>query len=378
MASIKFSIFVLCLLVCFGNLLSIEANGEEFQCDQVSPDNLECTEVTSNLPFFDHVIVIMMENTGRPNITGNKKYMPYINELIEKEMYADHYHGYTNPSLPNYIAITAGSQYWSFSDNPDQVFPHTNIADLLEERGMTWKSYAQSLPYTGYLGYTYPDDYAAVYVKKHVPFAFYPQITNNASRLKNIVPYEEILKDLEQGTLPSYSFITPDVCHDMHGQYSLHVEYMSSIPEGGPSDKYCPFNDYYFLWKNGDNFVKGAITNITQSKVWKESNSVIFLTWDQAEVDFNQSTDGWQYVTAGPDSPVLFPGTVLLPAGGVYGGGPVPLIALWSKKPNHHVVYRESSNHLFTLKTILKAWNLPYLGFTSDEMQIKTFDSFFH
>jgi hypothetical protein len=75
---------------------------------------------TGSLPFFDHVIIIMMENTGRPNITGNKD-MPFINKLINEEMYADHYHGYTNPSLPNYIAITAGSQFWSFSDNPAQV-----------------------------------------------------------------------------------------------------------------------------------------------------------------------------------------------------------------------------------------------------------------
>ncbi|KAK4525181.1 hypothetical protein GAYE_SCF08G3087 [Galdieria yellowstonensis] len=332
---------------------------------------------TGSLPFFDHVIIIMMENTGRPNITGNKD-MPFINKLINEEMYADHYHGYTNPSLPNYIAITAGSQFWSFSDNPAQEFPHTNIADLLEERGMTWKNYAQSIPTVGFLGHYYPNNSDfAVYVKRHVPFALYPQITNNASRVKNIVPYEHILEDLKNNALPNFSFITPDVCHDMHGQYSLHVEYDASPQEGGPNDKYCPFNDYHFMWTNGDKFVEDAVTNITSSDQWKNSNSVIFITWDQSEVDFNKSTDGWQFVTAGPDSPDLPAGTVLLPAGGVYGGGPVPLIAMWSKKPKNHVVYSEKSNHLFTLKTILKAWKLPYLAYTTDEMQIKTFDSFF-
>jgi hypothetical protein len=118
MASTKFSVFI--VFLCLASLLSFVVADELVDCE-ISSTSYECTETKNNLPFFDHVIIIMMENTGRPNITGNKKYMPFINELIENEMYADHYHGYTNPSLPNYIAITAGSQYWSFSDNPAQV-----------------------------------------------------------------------------------------------------------------------------------------------------------------------------------------------------------------------------------------------------------------
>ncbi|EME29315.1 hypothetical protein Gasu2_03170 [Galdieria sulphuraria] len=98
-------------------------------------------------------------------------------------------------------------------------------------------------------------------------------------------------------------------------------------------------------------FIQDAITNITSSDIWKNSNSVIFITWDQSEVDFKKSTDSWQFVTAGPDSLNLSVGTKLLPAEGIYGGGPMPLIALWSKKPNNHVVYSEKSNHLFTLYT---------------------------
>jgi hypothetical protein len=317
---------------------------------------------SSSLPFFDHVIIIMMENTGRANITEHASEMPFINELIKTKMYASHYHGYTNPSLPNYIAITAGSNYWSFSDDPNQTFPHTNIADLLENKGMTWKNYAQHLPSVGFLGSFYPDNSSdALYVKKHTPFALYPQITENATRVRNIVPYSHLITDLANGSLPNYSFITPDVCQDMHGQ----------------SGNLCPYSNLTLLWTQGDKFVRDCITNITSSKIWQSTNSAIFLTWDQSDYDGNKSTDGWEYVTAGPDSPVLKPGTKLLLAGGVYGGGPVPLVVMWSKQPNKTMVSTRTSNHLNTLKTILEAWDLPLLGYTSDKQQVESFREFF-
>lgn len=100
-------------IVCFGILLQLSA----LLCESTS----NVTSNSTSLPFFDHVILIMMENTGRANITEHPSEMPFINELIKTKMYASHYHGYTNPSLPNYIAITAGSNYWSFSDDPNQV-----------------------------------------------------------------------------------------------------------------------------------------------------------------------------------------------------------------------------------------------------------------
>ncbi|GJQ08262.1 hypothetical protein GpartN1_g53.t1 [Galdieria partita] len=326
----------------------------------VSSSNV--TTNSSSLPFFDHVIIIMMENTGRANITEHSSEMPFINELIKTKMYASHYHGYTNPSLPNYIAITAGSNYWSFSDDPNQTFPHTNIADLLENKGMTWKNYAQHIPSVGFLGNFYPNNSSdALYVKKHTPFALYPQITENATRVRNIVPYSQLSTDLATGSLPNYSFITPDVCQDMHGQ----------------SGSLCPYSNLTLLWTQGDKFVRDCVTNITSSKIWQSTNSVIFLTWDQSDYDNNKSTDGWEYVTAGPDSPVLKPGTKLLPAGGVYGGGPVPLIVMWSEQPNRTMVSNITSNHLNTLKTILEAWDLPLIGYTSDHQQVQSFKEFF-
>lgn len=87
---------------------------------------------------FQHVYVIMMENTGTPEILGNPT-LPYINHLIQTYGYDNNYFGVTHESLANYVAFLTGSNWGTHSDDPTQTFNHTNLVDQLEAHDLTWK-----------------------------------------------------------------------------------------------------------------------------------------------------------------------------------------------------------------------------------------------
>src|SRR5258708_23517558 len=61
-----------------------------------------------DLKNFQHVFVIMMENTGFDSLIGNPN-APWINQAAQRNGLATNYFGITHPSQPNYIPATSGS-----------------------------------------------------------------------------------------------------------------------------------------------------------------------------------------------------------------------------------------------------------------------------
>ena len=303
---------------------------------------------------FDHAFIIVMENHGSGSIIGDPA-MPYVNHLAQTYGYADHYFGVTHPSLPNYIAMTSGSNYFSHSDDPSQMFPHTNLFDQMEQAGLSWKGYMGGLPKPGFTGAQYPvDSKNPLYVNKHDPFVLYPQIKNDPQRMKNVVPLKQLADDLASGQVPALSFIVPDICNDMHGM----------------AGDQCNYGSDTHLKALGNAAIERWVTRIMASKAWT-GNSVIFVTWDETDYTGNKATDGWKSAAGGPDSPKLPAGTKLLPAGGTYGGGHVPMIVI-AHDHLAHVVSHTPYNHYSLLRTLEQAWSLPYLGYASDGAQVKT------
>src|SRR5690349_6242841 len=95
---------------------------------------------TAQVPAFDHVFVVVMENTSASSIVGNTSQAPYINSLASQYGYSSSYFGVTHPSLPNYLALTGGSTYGYTTDCAPSACPvnATNIADRIEGAGKTW------------------------------------------------------------------------------------------------------------------------------------------------------------------------------------------------------------------------------------------------
>src|SRR5919204_79424 len=63
------------------------------------------------------------------------------------------------------------------------VLAIANLADTLERSGRTWKAYAEGLPEPGFTGAR-----AGGYAKKHMPFLYFRDVVDDASRRARVVP----------------------------------------------------------------------------------------------------------------------------------------------------------------------------------------------
>ena len=162
------------------------------------------------LPNFSYVFVIVMENEESSAIVGNGA-APYVNGLLSDHGLAARYYAVSHPSLPNYLALTAGSTFGISSDCTGCFVNATNLADQVESSGRSWKAYMESMPSSCYVGDAYP------YMQKHDPFIYYNDIRTNATRCAAyVVPFTQLRADLTNGTVPNFAWITPNMCNDMH------------------------------------------------------------------------------------------------------------------------------------------------------------------
>src|SRR6201981_1290541 len=214
---------------------------------------------------FDHVFIIMMENTGYDTLIGNPN-APFINFAAATTGLATNYYGVAHPSQPNYIGATSGALNGVVDDN-DITIDVPNIVDQLEAHHKTWKAYMQS-----YSLCITPLDHTCgnqLYERKHNPFISYEDVQSNPARVANIVDFSQFAADLANGTVPDYSWISPDQCHDMHGRAAT------------PADP-CDFSNVQQLIATGDQFLKDTVGAIQASPAWN-GNSVIFVTWDESD-----------------------------------------------------------------------------------------------
>jgi phosphatidylinositol-3-phosphatase len=215
---------------------------------------------------FQHVFVIMMENTGYDTLIGNNN-APWINAAAATYGVATSYFGVTHPSQPNYIAATSGALNGVTNDN-DITIDVPNIVDQIEGSGRTWKAYMQSLSLCGgnLLAHSCGNQ---LYERKHNPFVSYLDVQSNPARMANIVDFSQLSTDLAKNNVADYTWISPDQCHDMHGRAAT------------PADP-CDFSQVPSLIATGDAFLSSTVGAIMNSRAWN-GNSVIFITWDESD-----------------------------------------------------------------------------------------------
>ena len=349
--------------------------------------------VPKGVPHFDHVWVIMMENHGYNQINNNAN-APFINKLAQSANVSTNYFAVGHPSLTNYLETVGGSNFGVRNDNSpdwhnpactpnivsgppslegaanicpitgsgtdaptpaidctnetsgppclwDLVGPNSadipaaptvgkSIADQLYERGLTWKSYQESLPpiansetqesaadlvnnadgffsnltdFTPFIadgsfsqwsvqGVNIPavqtsadahGDVVSLYAVKHNPFVYFRSVQegggDSRNSLKNVVGFVGpggLYADLGSGNVPNFSFIAPNQCNDQHGR--------------GNDGPFCNFdandngtqsglNETDILM--GDITVKQIVGAIKASGAWHEGNNAIVLLWDE-------------------------------------------------------------------------------------------------
>jgi hypothetical protein len=165
---------------------------------------------TRPVPAFDHVVVVMLENKDRSQVLGNRA-APAFNAFARGGAVLSAYRGVTHPSLPNYLALVSGSTHGIMSDCTTCTVSGASLADTLEAKRLTWKTYAEGLPRPGWTG-----PYRGRYAKKHVPFLYFRRVLASPARVRRVVPLSQLARDRAAGKLPSFSLVVPNLCHDMH------------------------------------------------------------------------------------------------------------------------------------------------------------------
>ena len=195
-----------------------------------------------------HVAVIVMENHEYGAIIGSPA-APYINSLARHYALATGMYAVSHPSLPNYLALTGGSSFGVSSDCTDCTVGATSVVDQLARARISWRAYMEDLPSPCFTGAG-----AGEYAKKHDPFAYYTRIVSDPRRCASIVPLTRLSADERAGGLPSFLWITPDLCHDMHD---------------------CPVS-------TGDAFLARLVPPLLRSL---GPRGLLFLTWDEGSSD---------------------------------------------------------------------------------------------
>ena len=212
-----------------------------------------------------HIFLIMMENHNWSAIRNNSSASHINTTLLPMASYAEQYYNPpgNHPSEPNYLWLEAG-QNFGISNDFDPAFNHQNttqhLVTLLGNVGLTWKSYQEDIS-----GTDCPLTGSGSYAPKHNPMIFFDDVTNtndpNSSNcISHVRPFTELATDLQHNTEPNYSFITPNLCNDMH-------------------DSCAPLNDPV---KQGDSWLSQNLPTILQSQAYTQGG-IVFITWDEGE-----------------------------------------------------------------------------------------------
>ncbi len=196
---------------------------------------------------FAHVIWIWMENHSYRQIIGSSS-SPYINSLARACGLATNYTAVTHPSLPNYIAATSGGTWAIADDNPPSS--HRLAVASIFQQASSARSYEESMPSNCAL------TSSGTYAVKHNPEAYYRPI--RAACKAHDVPMGTsssgaFLNALNTGTLPAFSFVTPNLCNDTHD---------------------CSL-------RTGDWWLRNWAPTITASATYRAGSTVLFITWDE-------------------------------------------------------------------------------------------------
>jgi acid phosphatase len=253
-----------------------------------------------NLPNFDHIVLIVLENEYLQNVIGSSE-MPDFNALASKFVLLSNYFAAGHPSLPNYLVLVSGSTQNVTNNCTGCFFNQPNLADEIEASGRTWKSYHESMPSPCFIGNQMP------YLQMSNPFLYFDSIRLDPARCdRSIVSLTQLDQDLATNQLPNFSLVIPNACDSGHN---------------------CPA-------ATADTWVNSMVAKLQASPALGE-NSLIIITFDEGvKKNTNAKTRG--EVATVLISPLARPGF------------------------NDPTAY----SHYNLLKTILAAWNLPYLGET--------------
>jgi hypothetical protein len=218
-----------------------------------------CGTMSLSSTHYQHVIWVWMENHSYSDIIGSGQ-APYINGLASSCGLATNYHNISHPSLPNYLGATSGLSLGSLVPFQGDCSPSRSCSTTTPSifgQGESWKAYEESM--TKNCNKKNGGEYAV----RHNPPPYYKglafckphHLVRHAPKISFDVSYSQLAGDLATGTLPAFSFVTPNLIDDMHD---------GSIAQG-------------------DTWLSQNLPAIFNSSAYQAGQVVVFVTWDEGE-----------------------------------------------------------------------------------------------
>ena len=200
-----------------------------------------CAAHARALPRPDHIVVVVEENRSYAQIMDKRNRASYIHALAKHGVLLTESYGVSHPSQPNYLALFSGSTHGITSDDCPLTFDSDNLATRLMDRGLSFASFAESLPDVGDVSCMF-----GAYQRKHNPASNW-QGTRLPAELNR--RFADFPQDFSK--LPTVSFVIPNQANDMHdGSFATADEWLK--------------------------------THIAPYVAWAmKHNSLLILTWDE-------------------------------------------------------------------------------------------------
>ena len=224
----------------------------------------------ARIPPLDHVFVVMMENTNYSDVirsVGNSAAidpgMPFTASLARHGVILDNMWGTYHPSDENFVAMVAGDTFeYGAIYYPNYDLAATHLGDLLEAQGKSWRAYVQNMGTpcnlqsqgTGQDSYS-PDDQ---------PFVQFQDVIGDAARcVKDNRDLMDLGSDIASNRLPDFAWIAADNWWNGEGAW---------------------YENYDVAYSNvkQDEFLRIALRTLLESAAWKDSRSLLILTWDES------------------------------------------------------------------------------------------------
>ena len=316
-------------------------------------------------PPIKHVFVIVLENKGYSETFGPGSQAPYLStQLTAQGQLLTQYYGIGHASLDNYIAMVSGQAPNTVTQSDCQIYtdvtPGTpapggqvigqgcvypaavkTIADQLSAKGQTWKGYMEDMgtncrhPAFGARDDTQTARVGDQYAARHNPFVYFHSLLDSGACAANDVPLDQLSTDLgAAATTPSYSFITPNLCHDGHD---------SPCVDGEPGGL-----------QSADAFLQTWVPRIEASPAYAEGGMIV-ITFDEAESGDASACCNEQ---PGPNTPNPG-GETPGPGGGRTGA------VLISQHIQPGSTNKNAYNHYSLLRSLENVFGLSHLGYAN-------------
>lgn len=193
------------------------------------------------LPRPDHVVVVIEENRGYEQIMDKLNINSYILALAMRGALFTQSYGVTHPSQPNYLALFSGTTHDVTNNACLDSFDSDNLATRLLDKGLSFASFAESLPKVGDVTCI-----SGAYHRKHNPVSNWQGTRVDSVLNKRFADFPQ-----DFSKLPTISFVIPDQDNDMHdGSFEAADDWLKT--------RIAPYADWAM-----------------------EHNSLLILTWDE-------------------------------------------------------------------------------------------------